>query len=65
MVKASVTLGTIDFVHEVLNECNITQKLFDVPLTVSFHPTYYIFWSRLKPLNREDTCMSTAQVKHD
>lgn len=33
MVKASVTLGTIDFVHEVLNECNITQKLFDVPLT--------------------------------
>ncbi|KAI5730710.1 hypothetical protein M8J76_016648 [Diaphorina citri] len=33
MVKHSVTLGTIDFVHDVLKDCNITQKLFDTPLT--------------------------------
>ncbi|KAL1456782.1 hypothetical protein WDU94_001483 [Cyamophila willieti] len=33
MVKHSVTLGTIDFVHDVLKDCNISEKLFDVPIT--------------------------------
>lgn len=39
MVKHSVTLGVIDFVHDVLQDCNITQKLFDPPLTME-EPVY-------------------------